>query len=309
MVLYNSATQVSGFSQGYTVPDGQRGRGEEAAAALQEQITRRFRAARGGCRRGTGGRLPGGRRRLHGWAAAARCGWLPAALAAAGDGDAPIARSVSRCVLAVPDRAGQFAKLARCSASLPEGWTSRLNSGRKNSEVVRLPLSLLQSAGSQYQRPLDWRRVERLAQHLRPESLGTLLINQRPDGTYWIVDGQHRIEAMRQVYGEAFAWWAFLIHVAGPAEEAAIFVEVNAEHARPTPGVLFQGRLIRGEPAALAIERAVIERGLSLHLTAGREGPNEVSTAVLDEIYSKWGGERVRDAAGRLGSRSVRFHH
>jgi hypothetical protein len=106
---------------------------------------------------------------------------------------------------------------------------------------------------------------------------------------------------MRKVYGEAFTWWCFLIHVAGPAEEAAIFVEVNAEHARPTPGVLFQGRLIRGEPAALDIERAVIERGLSLHLTAGREGVNEVSTAVLDEVYARWGGERVREVLAFLG--------
>lgn len=162
-------------------------------------------------------------------------------------------------------------------------------------EVVRLPIGILKSAGEQYQRPVDWKRVDRLVERFRLQSLSTFLINQRPDGDYWIVDGQHRKEACEKLFGKEFEWWCFLVHVAGPPEEAAIFVEVNAEHARPAPGVLFQGRLIRGEAAALEIERIVLEYGLSLHLSSGREAVKEVPTAVLDAVYSKWGGQRLRE--------------
>lgn len=161
-------------------------------------------------------------------------------------------------------------------------------------EVLKLPMKALQSAGKQYQRPVDWKRVERMTQRFRIHSVGTLLINERPDGGYWIVDGQHRKEALEKLYGPEFEWWCFLVHVAGPPEEAAIFVEVNADHARPAPGILFQGRLIRGEQVALDIEKLVIEAGMSLHLSSGREGPNELPTSVLDEIYSKWGADRLR---------------
>jgi hypothetical protein len=161
-------------------------------------------------------------------------------------------------------------------------------------EVERLPIGVMRSAGEQYQRPVDWKRVDRMVERFRMQSLNTLLINQRPDGQYWIVDGQHRVEVLRKLYGDSFEWWCFLIHVEGPAQEAAIFVEVNADHARPSPGVLFQGRLIRGEGAALEIEKIVIGEEMSLHLSSGREGANELPTSVLDDIYKKWGADRLR---------------
>lgn len=46
------------------------------------------------------------------------------------------------------------------------------------------------------QRELNQARVDKLAANFDPEQIGTPTVNHR-DGAYYIIDGQHRIEALK----------------------------------------------------------------------------------------------------------------
>jgi hypothetical protein len=161
-------------------------------------------------------------------------------------------------------------------------------------EVVKLDTGLLNSAGHLYQRPVDVWYVDRLVETFSWTKFGTPFVNQRPDGSYWVVDGQHRIDALRQKFGN-MEWWFYLTHVEGPKEEAEIFAAVNDGHGRPKPAVLFQGRLTRREPTAVEIERIVMEEGMSLNLLNPKESEFEIaSVSALDTIYKR-GPEALRE--------------
>lgn len=66
---------------------------------------------------------------------------------------------------------------------------------RKTPDTVSVRVADL-NVSPDYQRPPDREKVQRLVEHLRAGSgLPPINVNQRPDGTLWITDGQHRAMA------------------------------------------------------------------------------------------------------------------
>jgi hypothetical protein len=162
-------------------------------------------------------------------------------------------------------------------------------------EVVRLNTTHLNSAGEAYQRPVDQDYVDYLVEHWDWNAARTLLVNQRPDGTYWLVDGQHRTLAARQKFGGDVEFFCYLTHVPGPAEEAQLYERVSDGHSRLSPAVLFRGRLTRREPIAVDIDRIAQEEGFALALVGRAESEFQLTIpAVLDRIYKRDGAERLR---------------
>lgn len=161
-------------------------------------------------------------------------------------------------------------------------------------KTVELNTAVLNSAGPIYQRPLDLWYVRKLIMEWSWEGFRTLYVNQRPDGTYWIVDGQHRVVAIREKFGDMVVG-CYLSHVEGPKEEARIAKLVNDGHSAVSPATKFQWRLTMQEPEALAIERIAHEEGyaLALHEKASSEFHLTIP-AVLDGIYNKGGKDRLR---------------
>lgn len=53
-----------------------------------------------------------------------------------------------------------------------------------------------------YQRPLNETRVADLARAFDPDALGLIVVSLRADGKFFIIDGQHRVAAARQMLGD-----------------------------------------------------------------------------------------------------------
>lgn len=64
-----------------------------------------------------------------------------------------------------------------------------------------LPLSKL-IVDAKLQRGLDWPRVNRMAAEFDRDALGTLVVSDRGNDLYHIIDGQHRTEALRIAEGD-----------------------------------------------------------------------------------------------------------
>lgn len=50
-----------------------------------------------------------------------------------------------------------------------------------------------------YQRTLNPQKVKRIVREFDPSKLGVLMISERPDGRYAVIDGQHRMTALREM--------------------------------------------------------------------------------------------------------------
>jgi hypothetical protein len=145
-----------------------------------------------------------------------------------------------------------------------------------------------------YQRDLNEDRVQEIMDDFSEDAFGTPIVNRRPDGSLFLVDGQHRREAAIRLYGHRKIWCR-VIKVPGPAEEAAIFYRVNAGHVRPGPSVLFQGRITQGDPSALEISRIAEEERMPLCLRGKPESADQLAIpSVLDQIYKKRQGDGLK---------------
>lgn len=102
------------------------------------------------------------------------------------------------------------------------------------------------------QRTVDTQRVERIAAALSPDALGTITVSHRNNGSYHVIDGQHRVAAVRLADGDDAKVLCRVFDGLTLAEEAEMFRLLN-NTAKPQALDLFRVRIIAGDPDALAI--------------------------------------------------------
>jgi hypothetical protein len=135
------------------------------------------------------------------------------------------------------------------------------------------------------QRALDMRRVENIAENLNMDALGTITVSHRKNGSYHVIDGQHRVAAVRLAGGVLPA--AVLCRVfdhLSLAEEAALFRLLN-NTAKPQAVDLFRIRVVEGEPVATAIAAIIEGHGLSVSTNA--TGGHICAVAAMERIYRR----------------------
>lgn len=133
------------------------------------------------------------------------------------------------------------------------------------------------------QRQLNQARVDRLAAEFDLEQLGTPTVSER-DGAYYIIDGQHRVEALRQMgWGDQqVQCWTYVGLT--EQEEADKFDRLNdvlAVHAFDK----FRVRVAAGRDVEADIDRIVRANGMCVSRDAVPGAIGAVGT--LRRIYSR----------------------
>lgn len=135
------------------------------------------------------------------------------------------------------------------------------------------------------QRELRTHRVSHLVSNFDPEQIGNPTVNHR-DGTYYIVDGQHRIEAMKAVgWGDqAVQCWAY--EGLSESEEAETFLKLN-DKLTVSSFDKFKVGVQAGRVAESDVDRIVRFHGL--HIAKGG-APSTVSCpGTLLKVYKTCG--------------------
>lgn len=154
------------------------------------------------------------------------------------------------------------------------------------------------------QRDLNQARVDHLAANLDLEQIGVPTVSHR-DGSYWCIDGQHRIEAMRQ-FGfsdERIQCWVY--EGLTSEEEADRFLKLNdalAVHALPK----FRAAVHAGRDLEADIDRVV--RSVGCVVTADKVPGAVAAVGTLRRVYGRGGPATlartlriIRDAYGDEG--------
>lgn len=137
------------------------------------------------------------------------------------------------------------------------------------------------------QRDLRNARVNKIAQNFDPDRFGTITVSWR-DGRFFVVDGQHRVEALRTMGWEDQKVPAWVYENLTEQDEAALFLDLNDQL---TVAALdkFRVAVTAGESEASAISRLLA--GLDLRINGSGAPGTITAVGTVKRIYTKYGPE------------------
>lgn len=133
-----------------------------------------------------------------------------------------------------------------------------------------------------YQRPIDEKRVARMADDFRPEMLGALEVSQR-NGHFAVFDGQHRLAAAKL---RDFDTLPCLVHTdMTVSEEADLFNRLQRDRKGVHPVDAYKARLTAGDPTITEIEKILSSTGFAVRYKPGPAAIASVKT--LERVYQR----------------------
>ncbi|MBY0301273.1 DUF6551 family protein [Sphingomonas ginsenosidimutans] len=150
-----------------------------------------------------------------------------------------------------------------------------------------------------YQRELDARShqlIGRIAHGWDWSLFQPLVVARRHDGTLYVVDGQHRLRAAK-LRRDIAQLPCVIFYPADPAEEAAVFVDLNQNRRPLTAFALYNAALASGDEQALALDDRLREAGLSF---TGAADVKDFKPGALNNVAT------VRKWHARHGDRHTR---
>jgi len=132
-----------------------------------------------------------------------------------------------------------------------------------------------------YQRDLRAHRVNEIAEGWDTAAAGTIIVSQRSNGKFWLVDGQHRVAAA-QLAGEK-ELPAIIYEDLAPKAEANLRLHLN-HRLQERPLERFKARLKAGDETAMDIRDLLEKHGTAINTTYDYdEGLNTV--ASIETVY------------------------
>lgn len=143
----------------------------------------------------------------------------------------------------------------------------------------------------QYQRPLARDHVNRILREYDAMAIGTPDVSKRDDGTYWVIDGQHRLAALIEMgNGDDPIPCAVYTGLSVGQEADKFFMQSRVRRMHPID--LFKARLFAGDPIALSIQKTATKHGFRI-TNEGKSGDVLQAPATLEHILRVYGVDRL----------------
>jgi hypothetical protein len=96
---------------------------------------------------------------------------------------------------------------------------------------------------------------------------GTILVALRHDGSYWVMDGQHRVLAARN-RSDIDELPCLVFAVESKTDEAAGFLVANTQRKPVTAIAKYKAMVLTNDPTAMAVDEVLRRLGLEVADTA-----------------------------------------
>lgn len=134
------------------------------------------------------------------------------------------------------------------------------------------------------QRSLDRSRVARIADDLDLDAIGIITVSHRGNGSYHVIDGQHRVEALRLAGGDGERVSCRIFNGLAVEEEARLFRLLNNTKSLQALE-RFRVRVIEGDPVAVSIHDILSRHGWKL--TGGVGDGAFAAVAAIQRIWER----------------------
>ncbi|WP_030518208.1 ParB/Srx family N-terminal domain-containing protein [Nocardia sp. NRRL WC-3656] len=153
------------------------------------------------------------------------------------------------------------------------------------------------------QRTLGERRAQSMASTWVHEARGTLIVSKREDGSYFLVDGQHRKRAMELLKIEKTP--CEVHHGLTQTEEAILFLIKNRESSKPNAIDEYKIGLTGGIPLFVDTEQVLKEKGLQVGATSTNSVGAVAGILRITETYGPEVLKRTLDVAEEAWGRTA----
>ena len=170
-----------------------------------------------------------------------------------------------------------------------------------NDPVFRaIPLNKINFAP--YQRKLDYAKCKRIRDKYDPKLLGVLLVSEQTDGSYNILDGNHRLTALRML-GKKSASCQVLSGLTYE-DEARLFAQFNTCRTRPDSKEILNAAVEAKDAKSLDMVRTVRRAGFACGIATDNISGMMPIHAVhaLTSAYNKLGSDQLYAMLDALGS-------
>lgn len=139
-----------------------------------------------------------------------------------------------------------------------------------------------------YQSPVKESQVKKIVRNFDPKKLHTIVVNKRANGLFYIIDGQHRVEALKELGAPMID--ATIHEGLTVEEEAEMYYGINDRPSK-TPNMKGKSSLAFNEPNAVEIDEAAYEVGLKIDYDKKKSGCDGylIAYASLQDIHKKYG--------------------
>ena len=156
-----------------------------------------------------------------------------------------------------------------------------------------------------YQRTLDEKRVKKIAKEFTPEIVGTIFVSRRKDGSLYIIDGNHRVAAMRAI-GRKYVT-ATVFDGLSPTEEAELFRKLNTSQKKPSFNEVLNASITAGNEDAVAYKELLDMSGVKYSF--GNNGVDKCFIAHNQGVLcvKRYGSQAFVDSLRLLNASIRRF--
>lgn len=185
------------------------------------------------------------------------------------------------------------------------GLLKTINKKEKQRPIYQ-PLEVNSLKLADYQRALKQNKVANLVSNYDPMIFGTMLISYRDD-QYWIIDGQHRIEAAKRL-GIKTVWCQVVMGLTYE-QEAMLFHKINTRRVPLNANQKFHALVESKDKVALDIVDILHGHGMT-YSRKGQEFVPNCITAIgsIQTIYAKNGANQL-DTVLRIVKRTWNGDH
>lgn len=140
------------------------------------------------------------------------------------------------------------------------------------------------SRDSEVNREIDETRSKQIADNFDPDNIGIITVSRRDDGSYVIIDGQHRVHAIQQIEGwENQKVPCKVYEGLTKVQEADLFLDLN-DYRQVSIIDKFLVRITAREPIALSINIIVNQAGFVISRYA-KDGAI-VAVSAMERVYT-----------------------
>ena len=140
-----------------------------------------------------------------------------------------------------------------------------------------------------YQRAPQESKVMKIVNNFNPDAIGVLICSAREDGIIAVIDGGHRVAALRLMGMENENVDALVYFGLSLKEEAQIFTLMNDNRTKPKTSDIFKSKVISGDENSLIINSIIERHGLVI---ANGPGMNHLrALGTVNDIYKRYGAD------------------
>lgn len=154
-----------------------------------------------------------------------------------------------------------------------------------------------------YQRRPRLPHVNKIAKDFDNLLFGVVTVSQRRDGSFWILDGQHRVAALLKLGKGAGSIPCEVLTGLTHTQEAAIFYVRNSATQPMSAADKFRGRLEAQDPVALELLEIVQASGFRLNLESSELSDGRIcGVGTLSNVYANYRSGHLEDTLALIGS-------